>query len=68
MYITSDPPEIEIERSWIHTGIKQEALLTCTVHAEPAANVRFHSVHPSVCVLYIDEIVIALCNILSIQL
>jgi len=36
------PPEIEIERSWIHTGVHQEALLTCFVHAEPAANVLWY--------------------------
>lgn len=36
----SDPPEIEIERNWIHTGVHQEAYLTCIVHAEPQANVR----------------------------
>ena len=35
----TDPPEIEIERSWIHTGLHQESLLTCFVHAEPPANV-----------------------------
>lgn len=38
--ILLDPPEIEIERSWIHTGVHQEAYLTCIVHAEPGANVR----------------------------
>ena len=38
----ADPPEIEIERSWIHTGVHQEALLTCFVHAEPAANVSLN--------------------------
>jgi len=36
------PPEIEIERSWIHTGLHQEALLTCFVHAEPPANVLWY--------------------------
>lgn len=36
---STDPPEIEIERSWIHTGVHQEAYLTCIVHAEPGANV-----------------------------
>ena len=35
-----DPPEIEIERSWIHTGMGQEANLICNVHAEPSANVK----------------------------
>jgi len=36
------PPEIEIERSWIHTGLHQESLLTCFVHAEPPANVLWY--------------------------
>lgn len=38
----SYPPEIDIERSWIHTGVKQEAYMTCTVHAEPQAHVLFY--------------------------
>ena len=41
VYWRADPPEIEIERSWIHTGVHQEAYLTCIVHAEPGANVCF---------------------------
>lgn len=45
----ADPPEIEIERSWIHTGVRQEAYLTCIVHAEPAANVLFHSIRHIQC-------------------
>lgn len=36
------PPEIEIERSWIHTGVHQETFLTCIVHAEPQANVFWY--------------------------
>lgn len=36
------PPEIEIERSWIHTGVHQEAYLTCIVHAEPGATVLWY--------------------------
>ena len=39
----ADPPEIEIERSWIHAGVHQETFLTCIVHAEPQANVRSSS-------------------------
>jgi hypothetical protein len=35
----SDPPEIEVERSLIHSGIGYEAILTCVVHAEPTPNV-----------------------------
>lgn len=38
MYI-SDPPEIEVERSWIHSGEGYEAQLVCIVHGEPSPNV-----------------------------
>ncbi|KAJ8871003.1 hypothetical protein PR048_027306 [Dryococelus australis] len=33
-----DQPEIEVERSWIHSGEGYEAQLACIVHAEPAAD------------------------------
>jgi len=32
-----DPPEIDVERAWIHTGENQEAILACIVHADPPA-------------------------------
>jgi hypothetical protein len=35
----SDPPEIEVERSWVHSGEGYEAQLVCIVHAEPPAEV-----------------------------
>lgn len=35
----SDPPEIEVERSWVHSGEGYEAQLVCIVHGEPAPNV-----------------------------
>jgi hypothetical protein len=35
----SDPPEIEVERSWVHTGEGYEAQLVCIVHGEPAPEV-----------------------------
>lgn len=34
-----DPPEIEVEKSWVHSGEGYEALLVCIVHAEPLAEV-----------------------------
>lgn len=37
--ILSDPPEIGVERSWIHSGEGYEAELACTVHADPPATV-----------------------------
>ncbi|KAG8231168.1 hypothetical protein J437_LFUL004997 [Ladona fulva] len=30
-----DPPEIEVERSWVHSGEGFEAQLVCIVHGEP---------------------------------
>uniref|UniRef100_A0A1B6E7S8 Ig-like domain-containing protein n=1 Tax=Clastoptera arizonana TaxID=38151 RepID=A0A1B6E7S8_9HEMI len=32
------PPEIEVERSWVHSGEGYEAQLVCIVHGEPAPN------------------------------
>lgn len=39
MLFISDPPEIEVERSWVHSGEGYEAQLVCIVHGEPAPNV-----------------------------
>ncbi|XP_059480564.1 limbic system-associated membrane protein-like isoform X2 [Neocloeon triangulifer] len=36
------PPEIEMERSWVHSGVGYEAQLVCIVHAEPPADVRWY--------------------------
>ncbi|XP_046675364.1 limbic system-associated membrane protein-like isoform X2 [Homalodisca vitripennis] len=33
------PPEIEVERGWVHSGEGYEAQLVCIVHAEPPAEV-----------------------------
>ncbi|XP_046382563.1 neural cell adhesion molecule 1-like isoform X1 [Ischnura elegans] len=33
------PPEIEVERNWVHSGEGYEAHLVCLVHAEPPAEV-----------------------------
>jgi len=35
-----DPPEIEVERVWVHSGEGNEALLVCIVNAEPHAEVN----------------------------
>lgn len=34
-----DPPEIKVERDWVHSGEGNEALLVCIVNAEPQAEV-----------------------------
>ncbi|CAB3368811.1 Hypothetical predicted protein [Cloeon dipterum] len=36
------PPEIEVERSWVHSGEGYEAQLVCIVHAEPPATVQWY--------------------------
>jgi hypothetical protein len=38
----TDAPEIEVERSFIHTGVGYEAQLICIVHAEPQPNVIWY--------------------------
>lgn len=43
MYV-SDPPEIEVERGWVHSGEGYEAQLVCIVHAEPPAEVSYSRV------------------------
>lgn len=42
MYFFSDPPEVETERTSVHTGIGMEAQLVCLVHAEPAPHVTWY--------------------------
>lgn len=34
-----DPPEIDVERSWVHSGEGYEAQLVCIVYGEPVPNV-----------------------------
>ncbi|XP_063236221.1 neurotrimin-like [Bacillus rossius redtenbacheri] len=36
------PPEIEVERSWVHSGEGYEAQLVCIVHAEPPAEMVWY--------------------------
>lgn len=35
----ADPPEISVEKSWIHSGEGFEAQLVCIVHADPQPTV-----------------------------
>lgn len=35
----SDPPDIAVEKSWIHSGEGFEAMLVCIVHADPSPTV-----------------------------
>ena len=35
----SDPPEIEVDQTWIPTGEGIEAEVSCNIHAEPVASV-----------------------------
>ncbi|XP_073987400.1 neurotrimin-like isoform X2 [Rhodnius prolixus] len=35
-------PEVEADEPWIHSGIGNQAVLTCTVYAEPEAQVRWY--------------------------
>lgn len=39
-----DPPEIEVERVWVHSGEGNEALLVCIVNAEPHAEVNIYMI------------------------
>lgn len=34
-----DPPDIQVEKSWIHSGEGFEAKLVCIVYADPVATV-----------------------------
>jgi len=37
----TDPPDIQVEKSWIHSGEGFEAKLVCIVYADPVATVCF---------------------------
>ncbi|XP_031832963.1 protein amalgam [Nomia melanderi] len=39
--VVNYPPEIEVERDSVHTGLHVESNLTCKVYAHPAARVRW---------------------------
>ncbi|XP_026684520.1 neural cell adhesion molecule 1-A-like [Diaphorina citri] len=38
--LEKNPPEIEVERSWVHSGEGYEAQLVCIVHGEPNPDVN----------------------------
>jgi len=38
-YLGADPPDIQVEKSWIHSGEGFEAKLVCIVYADPVATV-----------------------------
>lgn len=42
LILHADAPEIEVERSLIHTGVGYEAQLICIVHAEPQPHVIWY--------------------------
>lgn len=37
----ADPPDIQVEKSWIHSGEGFEAKLVCIVYADPVATVSY---------------------------
>ena len=39
IYLFTDPPDISVEKSWIHSGEGFEAQLVCIVHADPSPTV-----------------------------
>ncbi|KAK6632354.1 hypothetical protein RUM44_007395, partial [Polyplax serrata] len=40
--MSQNPPEVEVERSWVHSGEGFEAQLVCIVHADPPADVLWY--------------------------
>lgn len=64
MYV-SDPPEIEVERGWVHSGEGYEAQLVCIVHAEPPAEVSYSRVIIRKYTLYksYQMILLNICNL-----
>lgn len=41
LFLFSDPPEVNVLRSWVNSGEGLEAKLDCVVHADPPAEVRW---------------------------
>lgn len=41
----SDPPDITVEKSWVHSGEGFEAQLVCVVHADPQPTVSSSFLH-----------------------
>lgn len=42
IFFLTDPPEIDVEGSWLHSGEGQEAILACVVHADPPTTVSVY--------------------------
>ena len=38
----SDPPEIEVDKSWVHGGFGKEAVISCIVYGDPPPTVRWY--------------------------
>ena len=39
---SADAPEIEVDKSWVHGGIGEEAVISCIVYGDPPPNVRWY--------------------------
>lgn len=39
LFVFVDPPDIVVEKSWVHTGEGYETQLVCLVHADPQPTV-----------------------------
>ena len=40
--VFSDPPEIEVDKSWVHGGVGEEAVISCIVYGDPPPIVRWY--------------------------
>ena len=41
-FIFLDAPEIEVDKSWVHGGVGEEAVISCIVYGDPEPNVRWY--------------------------
>ena len=39
---SANAPEIEVDKSWVHGGIGEEAVISCIVYGDPPPNVRWY--------------------------
>ena len=39
---SADAPEIEVDKSWVHGGVGEEAVISCIVYGDPPPNVRWY--------------------------
>ena len=48
IYLFIDEPDVQAEKAWIHADVGVEIEISCTVYAEPSAEVSFwFSIHIS---------------------